>query len=180
MFTKIRNDIRQYSRYGQWYESANQELRKLFGKDAKLFAALLAATSPCQQVKRNFRLAKIAFDTRDYPSGILPCVAGNIDRALKGQPLSGRKVRAFAQNLQGNLNVVTVDVWMYRYFGLKATDKNYTRIERLVYFLAKRYELKPAELQAILWTAIRADSGKYPTSFASGLSELKQGTFWNL
>ena len=180
MFTRIKNDLKQYRRYGLWYESANIALREMFGDQSGLFAALLSATSPRQSVKRNFQLAKKAYDTRDFPKGILPAHRGNIDRAFKGQPLSGRKVRAFCQNLQGNMDVVTVDVWMYRYFGLKATDKSYTRIERIILFLSRRYDVKPAELQAILWTAIRAENGKYPVSFASGLNALKQKTFWEI
>jgi len=103
--------------------------------------------------------------------GTLPAHRPNIIRAFKREPLSGNKVRAFAANLKGNLDEVTIDVWVCRYFGWddkkSMTNKVYTERADCIRHYAKAVGKKPAEFQAEIWyEAIRAASKK-PQSYLS-------------
>lgn len=165
----IKQDIKDFYRYGFWYQRCKNAIQEKYGDDWKLFAKLLAATSPRQSVKRNVSLAKRAYKsykTFDHDfAGFLPASIGNVKRAYENAELSGPKVSAFYENITGNLDVVTVDIWMFRYYNLKPSAKNYKIIERRVKRSAKRYGLKPAVLQAILWTACRWRAGFKPVAF---------------
>ena len=111
----------------------------MFGDGADLFIDLLAATSPRKQVKANWNIAKRLYfahvNGRKLPrAGLLPAHKGNIERALKGEPLSGNKVSAFAANLKGDLSRVTIDIWVLRYFDIdkmSLTNKQYFELETL-------------------------------------------------
>jgi len=101
--------------------------------------------------------------------GTLPAHRPNVLRALKREPLSGNKVRAFAANLKGNLDEVTLDVWMCRYFNHEGslTDKKYAELSARIITEARQQGLKPAELQAIIWWKMIRKSGKQPQSYIS-------------
>jgi len=166
-----------------WYTKCRTEIEKRYGDDADLFCHLLAVTSPRKQVTANWRLAERIY--KSYKAGALdltgtlPAHRGNVMRALAGEELSGRKVRAFAANLCGDLNVVTVDVWIMRYFGFeKLTDAIYSFIEKLIKQMAAVYHMKPAEMQAELWYDIIRESGKTPKSFLCAINN--QLTFWEM
>lgn len=157
-----------------WYQQARELIESEYGDDWELFADLLAATSPRKQVKANWRLAVRIFDSHiagevDY-SGTLPCHRPNINRALNGEELSGRKVRAFAANLRGDLDVCTIDVWMGRYFGYETITKAaYDAIEETVKMMAKREGCKPAEMQAEIWCRAIQAEGRTPKSFLAAI-----------
>lgn len=172
-----------------WYQNARAEIVKLYGDDADLFCDLLAATSPRKSVKANWKLAVRIY--RDYKRngpafcaepetqpGVMPCHYKNIFRALNGEELSGRKVRAFAANLRGDLNVCTIDIWIMRYFGFdKLTDKTYSFIESVIKMMAATCGAKPAELQAELWCQIILEHGRTPKSYLAAID--RQGRLWN-
>ena len=153
-----------------WYAKCTAEIKRIYGDDWKLFADLLAATSPRKSVKANWRLAVQVYDSHiagevDY-SGTLPCHRPNINRALNGEELSGRKVRAFAANLKGDLDVCTIDIWIMRYFGFdKLTDKTYSFIESVIKMMAAASHMRPAEMQSMLWCDTIREHGRTPKSF---------------
>ena len=157
-----------------WYSKCRAEIEKRYGEDADLFCNLLAATSPRKQVTANWRLAERIY--KSYKAGALdlegtlPAHRGNIRRAIAGEELSGRKVRAFAANLCGDMDVVTVDVWIMRYFGFeKLTDAIYNFIEKLIKQMAAVYHMKPAEVQAEIWCDIIRENGRTPKSYLAAI-----------
>jgi len=168
-----------------WYKDCSDSIRAEFGTDADLFIDLLAATSPRKQISANWRLAMRIYHVWKtqynwvwkisgiFPSsdnlmqGTLPAHRPNIIRALCRQPLQGNKVRAFAANLKGDYEQVTIDVWMCRYFNHKGTlsDKQYKEYADSIRHTAKAAKYKPAEWQAIIWHKMIEQSGKKPRSY---------------
>ena len=157
------------SHFKNWYAKCRAEIEKLYGDDADLFCDLLAATSPRKHVKANWKLADYVYKTRDT-SRCLPAHKKNIERAFSGEPLSGRKVRAFAANLKGDLTKVTVDVWICRYFGVeKLNSRLYDVIETIIKVNAIVEDKEPAELQAEIWCEALEEAGRKPISFISAI-----------
>lgn len=185
-----------YLKYKNWYSQSRARLIKKYGQDYKLMAGLIASTSPRFQIKRNINTAENIY--RDFKAGrydflsyavnnekafckkykILKAHYHNILKVLecytkdgdfKKLVLSGLKVKSFFQNLIGNYEAVTLDIWMMRYFNYNKdylTIRPYKRFTRIVRRLAEREGLKPCELQAILWTKIRYEHGFKPLNFA--------------
>ena len=163
--------IDRYKHFGAWYQQSRELIRKRYGRNANLFSRLLAATSPRKRVRANWNLAdRILTDVLsgraiDY-TGTMPCHRPNIDNAINGRELSGPKVRAFARNLTGDYNAVTVDVWILKYFNKKiASPKIYQELSDRITRLAERYGLRPAEMQAIIWSIVRDRHGRSPRGF---------------
>jgi hypothetical protein len=164
-----------------WYKESREAIEALYDKP-DLFCDLLAATSPRNQVKANWRLADKIYmavqNNEPIPlQGALPCHKGNIDRAIKGLKLSGKKVCSFAENLKGNLEEVTIDIWVLRYYEYQETSlsgKKYELLADRIRQEAKEQGLKPAEYRAKIWTIARKQSGKNHVSFSSA-SEYRQG-----
>ena len=167
-----------------WYTESKKTIDTLFGSGADLFIDLLAATSPRKQVKANWNLAKRLYfahiNGRELPTkGTMPAHRGNIARALKGETLSGNKVAAFAANLKGDLNRVTIDVWVLRYFKIdkqSLTNKQYFALEKKIQRLARRNKMNPASYQAMIWEKSIRRAGKKPVSY-TGVSEINQKKF---
>lgn len=164
-----------------WYPNATKLIKELYGDNWRLFVDVLAATSPRQSVKRNWRQSAAivqAYANRDVKpkcfGDLLGSVMGthlnNVVRALQQRPLSGQKVSRFSENLKGNLQVVTIDVWICKAFGIghkELTTKLYNRLERRIQTDAKKQGIAPANWQAVLWYAVRRLAGKRVKSFVS-------------
>jgi len=99
--------------------------------------------------------------------GTLPNHQLNIIRALQRQPLSGNKVTAFAANLKGDYEQVTLDVWMCRHYGYPQilSDKKYAELAAIVKTEAAAAGLHPAEYQAVIWHETIRAYGKKPRSY---------------
>lgn len=161
-----------------WYRDCGNAIRKEFGNDADLFIDILAATSPRKQIAANWRLAmriyhvwKTQGTKADFMIGTLPAHRKNIKRALCRQELSGNKVRAFAENLKGNLDAVTIDVWIQRWYKAEElttgtlTDRRYKILAQHIREEAFDNGYKPAEWQAIIWCKAIEAAGRTPKSF---------------
>ncbi len=156
-----------------WYSDSRKTIEKIFGNDADLFCDLLAATSPRKQVKVNWSLAKRIY--QEYKNtgvfddkGLFPCHILNVERALAREPLHGYKVPAFAANLKGDMNRVTIDMWVLYYFGLQQSRirrKEYYRMEAAIQKMARRRNMKPAEYQAKIWCIAVTRAGRTPVSY---------------
>jgi hypothetical protein len=162
--------------YSTWYRDARRHLVSLFGFDAVLFANILAATSPRVAVRKNWRLAVKAYGQWRahgclYDSaGFMPCHVQNVKRAFAGLPLSGDKVRRFAANLCGDLDAVTIDVWICKAYGLEhktLTRAVYEALEAQIRRDAEAVGLPAAEYQAVLWHVVRRWHGRRDKSFPS-------------
>lgn len=165
-----------------WYKECGDSIRAEFGADAELFIDLLAATSPRKQVSANWRLAMRIYHvhkntgshgcdgglyTDNLMQGTLPAHRPNIIRALQRKPLSGNKVRAFAANLKGDYEQVTLDVWMCRHYGYPQTltNKKYAELAAIVKTEAAAAKMQPAEYQAVIWHETIRTYGKKPRSY---------------
>ena len=177
MLSQVRQDIQDFFYTKDWYRHARSEIVKLYGDNADRFILILAATSPRQGVRANWTRAKRAFSAwklhgknADY-SNFMLSHRKNLDRIKAAEDLhpdiiSGQKVRAFAANLMGNLDRVTVDMWMMQYFGYETVNARvYEHIENKVRGLAHQHGFLAAELQAVLWSAIRCRAGYKPATF---------------
>jgi hypothetical protein len=106
---------------------------------------------------------------------LMPAHLTNVLRALQGRPIHGPKVSRFALNLKGNLDVVTIDVWICKAYGMapKAlTGKLYKRLEAKIRKEAKACNATPAGYQAVLWYAVRRAAGLRDRSFISVYREI--------
>lgn len=164
-----------------WYCDATKLIKELYGDNWQLFVDLLAATSPRQSVKRNWRqsaailAAYVDRDDRpkrfgDLLGDTMSSHLNNVVRALAGRPINGQKVSRFAENLKGNLDVVTIDTWICKAYGLdhKAlTTSTYNRLEKRIRSDAGRQGLAAANWQAVIWFCVRRLAGKRVKSFVS-------------
>lgn len=165
-----------------WYTQNTEKLKELFPADYETVAALIAATSPRRDLKRNLRTAIAIYKTiKKFPNllnlspakfmkrfEIMPAHYNNVLRALSGKKLSGLKVEAFRNNLCGNLEAVTIDIWMLRFFnftGAKVTPKQYSSFELQIKELAAAEGIAPAQMQSIIWNKTRQQFGFKPVNF---------------
>lgn len=156
-----------------WYDRANEDIRAVYGADADLFAALLAATSPQTDIHRNVRLAEDAYTAIRSGRTVkpwLPCHGPNIDRARHGEPLSGHKVRAFAAALCGDLSAIVVDTWMLRAAGFEnLNERRAVRVaHEAISRIAERIDWAPAEVQAAVWVGYRNENRRADMDSAYG------------
>ncbi len=154
-----------------WYEiSANDIMRysRRLELSADFVADIVAILSPRIQVSRNARLAHQFITTNDT-SGIMGNRLDAIDyyRRTGKVSQSGQKVRNFAANLRGNFDLVTIDVWMSRAFGVDydgvnspaKSDAIYARMAGRITRLASRFDVSPASFQACVWSGIGKEHG---------------------
>jgi len=157
-----------------WYKDSRQIIEKLYGDDADMFCDILAATSPRKQVKVNWDIAQNIYERYKHDGyidyqGLMGSHIPNVLRAIYREPLHGYKVPAFAANLKGDMNRVSIDTWTIRYFGIKQREirrKEYYRLEKAIQLLAKHRGMKPAEYQAIIWCEAVIKAGRTPVSYA--------------
>jgi hypothetical protein len=150
-----------------WYLHSRQAIKRVYGKDWKLFAGLLACTSPNTSIKGNITLARKAYNeiketghinTTGYIHAHVCC----IDKFLKTGYPSGRKAKSFYLNLTGlDKTVVTVDIWMCRYAGINRdvpTSRQYMEIEDRVREEAEDLGINPCDRQSEIWVKMRGNS----------------------
>jgi len=168
-----------------WYARARREILARYGQDADLFAAILAATSPRQSVQLNLIMAMqiyAAWDLNGRPQdgpaldeiaalGDLEARFYNVKRALRGEPLSGRKVQAFYANLSGDLSLPCIDTWMLVYAGIRDRGAQHRAAMSKGFVLAYQARIRkaarilgwePAEVQECIWSAIYAEAEEVP------------------
>lgn len=164
-----------------WYRDATKLIQELYGDNWQLFVDVLAATSPRQSVKRNWRqtaaILAAYVDKESNPKrfgdllgDVMASHLNNVVRALQSRPINGLKVSRFAENLKGNLDVVTIDVWICKAYGIdhKAlTPSLYNRLESRIITDAGRRDIAAANWQAVIWFAVRRLAGKRVKSFVS-------------
>ena len=173
LVTIDRSSIR---RYASWYQKATEHIRSLYGYDGDFFSRILSATSPRVAVKRNWALAAKAYgqwisrrclyDVRGFCPNHIP----NVQRVFQGLPLHGDKVSRFAENLSGNLEVVTIDAWIAKAYGIShraLTHGQYLDLEKTMQAEARQCGLQPAEYQAVVWHVVRQWYGRKDKSFSS-------------
>ncbi len=157
-----------------WYDGANTELRRWFGADADLVADLIAATSVRTNPERNVKEALAAYvgikqgkqveDLAVFSGPAAKIKQALAQRAADGLPIETPKAGAFAKNIKGDPNAVTVDTWMFRaFFGTEDVGGN-SRIAKTGFIqewvrqLAYANGVAPRQMQAAIWTGIRMEN----------------------
>lgn len=155
----------------RWYPSAHSivvEWAETFERPIANVACVVAALSPQCEWSRNLLIA--ADVLAGHPPSIGGALRSNLlkaerirdDRATDtvGYFKVGCKVRSFAANLAGNLDVVTVDTHAAQIAAgsplanLRIGEwKQYEPVASAYVGAATRLRLRPSELQAITWLA---------------------------
>lgn len=138
-------------------------------------AGVFAALSPRTHVKTNIAwcaaLVHAARTGQACPDVHTRTMRAQAWRIANGESwddvLRGPKVRAFAANLTGDLNPVTVDVWMVRVIMGDAAPadgrigaKLYRECADVIARVARAVDMPPAHVQAILWIVAK-DAANY-------------------
>lgn len=151
-----------------WYLRANgaaKRISKLTGVSIPKVCGVISALSPNNKWERNLFDAELFINNPSLETKVCTYTANRV-KALKilGTPndsdiiniLGGTKTKSFYSNiLNKNSETVTVDLWMYRAAELSMSDKNYKLISGVITELAAMVNLKPYQVQAVLWGVIR-------------------------
>jgi hypothetical protein len=150
----------------RWYREAGRaaaDIAYAAGITQEQAAGVIAALSPKLPWSYNVQLASEV------------CIAGkrvgtyaaNItkaERILQGEPvmnvLGGLKTRAFARNIAGKRDVVTVDRWMLRALGHgrdSCTPRQYERYAAIIAEAAQQVGVDARDFQAVVWVVIREE-----------------------
>ena len=183
----LRASIQGYRKYKDWYRNTRSSLINKFSSDYKMVAGLIASTSPRRDVQRNIRIAIAIY--KEFNSNrkqllnemvnnrkqfckrfeLMNAHYNNVKTTLthnynKPLELSGNKVNAFYNNMIGNYDFVTIDIWMLRILGLTkeaiTSKKEYQNLSNIISEVAKEQNLLPAELQSILWIKYKQEIGQ--------------------
>jgi hypothetical protein len=142
-----------------WYRMARCHAHAValtLGVSLECGASILSAFSPRVTWNRNCVLAH-AFANGE----VVACLGNSIRAAERAKTmgfgaLNGKKTNAFARNIAGDLNAVTIDAWMLRPFGMKSVSvRNYRILSEAIRTVAAESGMTPADMQALLWIRIR-------------------------
>lgn len=154
----------------RWYDAAQSvcsEIADTHHVQRTNVAAVMAQLSPRTQWARNVQGARDLYEMGHAPGHI----GANVDRALTAMwstdPLAtvkGPKTNAFARNILGCTESVTVDVWALRTaLGTKRTDHDnvigrvgvYQAISECFQAVARKHGETASAMQAIVWIVER-------------------------
>lgn len=172
ILASYRPDVASLTAARDWYRLAGSTAGRLgrrYGVSKSTAAGVIAALSPLQTWKGNVGAAERILSARASGAASAPKVGlgRNVAKAWRiaqgERPLSvlsGPKVRRFYRNIMGDLSAVTVDRWAARACGVPdtypSTDARYRACEDAYRRAAALLGgIEPAELQAIVWVAIR-------------------------
>ena len=149
---------------GAWYNEAHdiaKSMSNLSGLTIEKCASVIAAFSPRERWNTNVKYANMFIN-----GGTPPTLTNNINMAyaamsLGFDALNGRKTNAFARNIAGDKDAVTIDVWMIRAAGMDANkgvnDTEYRILSEVVKELAANRNMYPATAQALIWIIVRGN-----------------------
>lgn len=155
-----------------WYPWATSYAKSISPSSPERGAGVIAVLSPRTPWEKNLEYAAKVIKAVDSGSNIKPSIGGtyqNLEKAwsiAKGAEVvsvltSGTrserwlKVQRFYQNFIGNLDCVTVDVWAARVAFPDCQEqiggKLYLSLERSYQDAAKKVNINPRDLQAVVW-----------------------------
>lgn len=151
-------------RGARWYDVAGQLAAELAGPDLTLeqSASVIAALSPRTPWARNVAGAVSLIRTGDAPG----CLRRNVDTARRAMTAGfdtfgarAPKTAAFARNITGDRESVTVDVWACRAASLDdeliTRAGAYVAVAHAYRLAARRRGVDPATMQATTWIVAR-------------------------
>jgi hypothetical protein len=170
------SELLQYAQRGlygkSWYTVANAQINYVAQSekwDLSELCGVIATTSPRCSVLRNIRLSLAFMNTRDLTVIPMRGIRTSVTNFLNGKGIAGIKTSAFYDNLMGNLDRVTLDVWMAYALGIDQSDFNkkatHAEATRRVVSVASILGIKPAEAQAAVWTGYRNYVGHSDSNF---------------
>lgn len=149
----------------QWYGDAHSVALEMVAMrpewTVEHASAIIAAFSPRCRWSTNVAHAV------EYAAGGRPrCLGNNLRMADAAAvhgfgALRGPKTNAFARNIAGDVDAVTVDVWMMRAAGLDTDTPNLTQYAELsaaVRKVARRLGVDPSTAQALIWIRYRGSA----------------------
>jgi hypothetical protein len=148
-----------------WYAEAQSVARELSATgdiSVTAAAAVIAHLSPRCPWERNISAARELVAT-GHTTGLSANIAKAKKAMVADDPWStfgkAPKTRAFASNILGDDNAVTVDVWAARIAGISEQQLGlagvYEAVAHSYRLAAKRAGITPAQMQAITWVVIR-------------------------
>lgn len=158
----LKEKVKQFKYAMDWYHKSGSYIREIFGSESDLFIDLLAITSQRNSVKNNVICALHAFYSIRHNRPLIKkygiadkWIKRNINMLLNNKDYSGFKITAFAEALKGNLDSIVLDVWMMKAFNINRqspTERDRKYISYIIKKLSKKLHMKPAEIQACVWT----------------------------
>jgi hypothetical protein len=148
-----------------WYGEAQdiaKSMSDLCGLSIEKCASILAAFSPRERWASNVKYAHQFIN-----GGTPPTLTNNLNMAYAAMvhgfnALNGLKTNSFARNIAGDMDAVTIDVWMIRAAGLNANkgvnDTEYKLLKEIVLELAADRAMYPATAQALIWIIVRGNA----------------------
>ncbi len=156
-----------------WYGRANDtvhELSERYSRPVDEVAAVIAILSPGNRWQSNQTDAAAVLDWfeadahgYESPPPTVTTYGANLTKAIRylngdHTALAGPKVSAFAANLRGDLEYVTLDRWAFRAaIGRETPGRAQVRadVESAYRAVAAELDLPPAIFQAVIWVAQR-------------------------
>jgi hypothetical protein len=149
----------------KWYEEATEHAESIawhLDSTVEVAACVIAAFSPRTSWTRNLQHAYKYAQGGTIPGLRIWTVMADASLTQGFDALKGPKTNAFARNIAGDVDAVTIDVWMMRAAGLSGHDTptvvQYRRIADAVRALAVELGMTPRGVQALIWLRIRAFS----------------------
>lgn len=150
----------------RWYDETGQLAASLAtdGVTLEQAASVIAALSPRTSWSRNVAGATALLKSGPSAARAVGCMTRNVETARLARrdgfaALNGPKTAAFARNIAGDREAVTVDVWAMRVASLDEdllTRKGaYDAVAHAYRLAARRRGVDPATMQATTWIVAR-------------------------
>lgn len=161
----MRSTMSDISKAATWYGDARDvalEVAHNLNSCVEVGACVVAAFSPRQAWKRNVDNA-IAFSKGKHVPGLSNNMTmANNSLTMGFDALNGQKTNAFARNISGDTDAVTIDVWMIRAAGFNASKgvnkSDYNLLAECVRDVAKAFGISPSVMQALIWVVLRGSA----------------------
>jgi hypothetical protein len=165
-----------YARVGErgrhWYRDARAQIGTVCERnlwDTDKFTAILAVTSPRVAVRRNIRTTFKYMLGDDWTNGTIRSVRTSVKTWEDSGVIKGPKTGAFYRNLSGCNDSICLDTWMAYAFCVDKGKVNYVgiggQIKTIIRSVATTLGWAHCEVQAAIWTAIMAESGRTDQPF---------------
>ena len=154
-----------------WYDEARQltvKLSLISEYTTAQVAAAMAHLSPRLRWNQNVEAITQLVLYGTLPAYIMQGPAKRARKALvAAEPMNtfgkrAKKTLAFARNINGDVNAVTVDVWIMQVVGITEQQLKmvgvYDAVAHAYRLAAKRRSFTPAQLQAITWIVVRGSA----------------------
>ncbi len=149
-----------------WYPTALgrcQTIAGQFGMPTAAVVRSLAALSPLREWELNVRQTKEVVKAykakRKAPAVHFRARISAALACLRGEPVTGAKVSAFAAAILGDTTAAVIDTWMLRAMDYQKPHfpkgPQYTRLAECLTLAAREAGVPTSTFQATVWTVIR-------------------------